>query len=286
MEKRPKYASPTAFRKALEDRLQAISKKEGIDLQRLRRQVAFDRLLARLFVKTTSPWSLKGGYAMELRTKLARATKDVDLNLRLPKMQQEDTEAIRDTLVQDLSSNLQDHFSFRIGAATMDLEAAPYGGSRYPIESVIDEKTFVKFNLDVAIGDYPDGSLEKVEGRDWLNFAGIKPATFLVVPREQQLAEKLHAYTRPRDGATNSRAKDLIDLVLLIDSKSLGAQEVKSAILKTFRRRKSHEIPVTLQPPPADWGSRFKKMAAECSIKFTLEEAYEFVREYYESLSK
>lgn len=44
-----KYATPAAFRRALEDRLQAIAKKEGIDLQRLRRQVAFDRLLARLF---------------------------------------------------------------------------------------------------------------------------------------------------------------------------------------------------------------------------------------------
>jgi hypothetical protein len=44
-----KYATPAAFRRALEDRLQAIAMKEGVDLQRLRRQVAFDRLLARLF---------------------------------------------------------------------------------------------------------------------------------------------------------------------------------------------------------------------------------------------
>jgi hypothetical protein len=44
-----KYATGAAFRRALEDRLQAIASKEGVDLQRLRRQVAFDRLLARLF---------------------------------------------------------------------------------------------------------------------------------------------------------------------------------------------------------------------------------------------
>lgn len=285
MEKRPKYASATAFRKALEDRLQAISKKEGMDLQRLRRQVAFDRLLARLFSNAPCPWSLKGGYAMELRTRLARATKDVDLNLRLPK-NHEDMEAVRDALVKDLSSDLQDHFSFRVGAATMDLEAAPYGGSRYPVESVIDERTFVKFNLDVAIGDYPDGALEKIEGRDWLDFAGIKRAIFLAIPREQQFAEKLHAYTRPREGTTNSRAKDLIDLVLLIESKSLAKKEVKEAIQKTFGRRKSHEVPDEIPSPPAEWDSRFEKMAAECAIKLTLEEAYQFVREYYSSLSK
>jgi hypothetical protein len=44
-----KYATAAAFRRALEDRLQDIARKESVDLQRLRRQVAFDWLLARLF---------------------------------------------------------------------------------------------------------------------------------------------------------------------------------------------------------------------------------------------
>ena len=39
-----KYATAAAFRRALEDRLQDIARKEGVNLQRLRRQVAFDRL--------------------------------------------------------------------------------------------------------------------------------------------------------------------------------------------------------------------------------------------------
>jgi hypothetical protein len=37
------------FRKSLELRLQKAAKEKGIDLQRIRRQVAFDRLLARFF---------------------------------------------------------------------------------------------------------------------------------------------------------------------------------------------------------------------------------------------
>jgi hypothetical protein len=39
-----KYATAAAFRRALEDRLQDIAGKENVDLQRLHRQVAFDRL--------------------------------------------------------------------------------------------------------------------------------------------------------------------------------------------------------------------------------------------------
>ena len=80
-----KYATAAAFRRALEDRLQDIAGKESVDLQRLRRQVAFDRLLARLFQgkqPLALPWVLKGGYAMELRIKAARTTKDIDLAMR------------------------------------------------------------------------------------------------------------------------------------------------------------------------------------------------------------
>ena len=43
------YRSAAGFRRALEDRLQEIAKKEAVDLQRIRREVAFDRLLIRLF---------------------------------------------------------------------------------------------------------------------------------------------------------------------------------------------------------------------------------------------
>lgn len=65
--KSKKYATAAAFRSTREDRLQDIAGKESVDLQRLRRQVAFDGLLARLFHAAQPcplPWVLKGGYAM------------------------------------------------------------------------------------------------------------------------------------------------------------------------------------------------------------------------------
>ncbi len=75
------YSTASAFRRALEDRLNAASKTEGIDLQRLRRQVAFDRLLVRLFEGESPAWRLKGGYALELKLSLARTTRDLDLGI-------------------------------------------------------------------------------------------------------------------------------------------------------------------------------------------------------------
>ena len=81
------YQSAMAFRSALETRLNNISKEKKIDIQRLRRQVAFDRLLSRLFESYPDEFFLKGGYSMELRIQKARATKDIDLILKAGALQ-------------------------------------------------------------------------------------------------------------------------------------------------------------------------------------------------------
>ena len=51
MDEVKQYKTAGAFRTALETRLQTRAQVERTDLQRLRRQVAFDRFLARLFPK-------------------------------------------------------------------------------------------------------------------------------------------------------------------------------------------------------------------------------------------
>ncbi len=64
------YTTAGAFRKALEERLKRAALTDQIDLNRLRRQVSFDRLLARLFREEPAPWVLKGvtrwSYALRL----------------------------------------------------------------------------------------------------------------------------------------------------------------------------------------------------------------------------
>lgn len=43
------YTTAKAFRQALNDRLAVIAKREGLDLSRLQRRVAFERFLVRVF---------------------------------------------------------------------------------------------------------------------------------------------------------------------------------------------------------------------------------------------
>ena len=49
------YTTARAFRQALEERLKRASMTDRIEPNRLRRQLSFDRLLARLFQKESVP---------------------------------------------------------------------------------------------------------------------------------------------------------------------------------------------------------------------------------------
>ena len=282
MTDRDKYATDAALRAALEERLKQIAKAENTGLQRLRRQVAFDRFLARLFGSADTQWVLKGGYAMELRFQVARATKDLDFTVRTISTPAGDS--VLEYLQEAGQRNLGDFFSFRVGAPTMDLSGAPYGGSRYPVEATMAQRTFAKFHLDVGIGDVVLDPLEHIETRDWLSFAEIPPASVPMIQREQQFAEKLHAYTLPRAGTVNSRVRDLIDMILLIQSGTLDVSVAAEAVLRTFDRRGTHAIPTALESPPADWSAPFERLADECQLDRSVTKAFAELRRFYITL--
>jgi hypothetical protein len=122
--------------------------------------------------------------------------------------------------------------------------------------------------------------LEVIEGRDWLGFAGIASPSLYMIPREQQFAEKLHAYTLPRRGAANTRVRDLVDMVLLIQSATLDRDRVTEAIRVTFERRETHALPNVLQMPPADWKKPYDALAKECGLPGTIDDAYTILDRY------
>ena len=282
------YATAGAFRRALEERLKSMSMTEQVDVNRLRRQVSFDRLLARLFREESAPWVLKGGYALELRFKSARSTIDIDLTVQRVTGAADDrdaVQAIREMLQARADASLDDCFEFSIGAPTMDLLAAPYGGARYSIEARMDGRIFARFHLDAGVGDVILQPLETVECHDWLSFAGIESPRVCVISREQQFAEKIHAYTLPRS-SQNSRVKDLADLTLLIGDGQLDQQRVINALRLTFARRNTHALPAGLSAPPEDWQTPFRVLAEECGIDSNIAAVFDIVRKFYEDAIK
>ena len=271
------YSTASAFRRALEDRLNAESKAKGIDLQRMRRQVAFDRLLVRLFSDGNPPWRLKGGYALELKLSVARTTRDLDLGLSTEIPSGGDlVEALQTAAAMDAG----DFFTYVIGEPVMDLDGAPYGGSRHQVEANLDGRLFARFHLDVGLGDIQRAPYEWTQAHDWLGFAGISPGRFPSISREEHFAQKIHAYTMPRQDRANTRVKDLVDLVLLIESRELDKERLKRDIADTFKRRDTHPLPSVLEPPPEFWKPVFEKLAAECGISGDIDAQFEKVSQF------
>jgi hypothetical protein len=286
--KSKQYQTANAFRRALEDRLKAAAEKQGIDVQRLRRQVAFDRLLSRFFSSDQVPWVLKGGYAMELRLDTARSTRDVDLTLRSTALTSKDSKqrnsAILDQLQRYAAIDQGDFFVYMVGESIMDLDAPLYGGSRFPVEAQIDGRSFSNFHVDVAIGDVIIEPLDEMKGKNWLGFAGIPPAAMQAISAEQQFAEKLHAYTLPRQNP-NSRARDFVDIALLLQIKKLSKEKVSAAIRATFERRKTHPPPKLLAMPPADWTKPFAALAKGCGLEEDISRAFVAIKSFMDSLA-
>jgi hypothetical protein len=272
-----KYATPQAFERALSDRLKRQAAEEGVDLDRLRKRVAFERFLARLFDQDPTRWVLKGGYALELRLGgRARATKDIDLDMPPPP-----TEDLLDELQEAAEKDLGDFFVFRV-SVPKPMQGAPLGSLRFSVEARLAGKPFTGFALDVGQGDEPLGEAEWKEGQADLGFAGIERARLPVYPLADHFAEKLHAYTRPRERRT--RVKDLLDLTMILEvlADDLPTAEVmRRTIEATFNRYGTHELPRPLLPAPADWAKPFGATAQDLGLTVTeIDRAHAILEEY------
>jgi len=167
-----------------------------------------------------------------------------------------------------------------IGTASLDLEAVPYGGYRFPIEAHLDGRLFIRFPMDIVVSSMVLEPIEEIKSEDWLQFAGIKTMAFPAISAEQQFAEKIHAYTLPREEKENSRVKDLIDLVLLMKSNCLRKEGVRLAIQKIFEYRNTHNIQNNLLEPPAAWIKPFDKLRSESGLEINMDEAITQVATY------
>lgn len=108
----PRYSSPAARRTALEERLRQRANDTGTPLDRLRKEVTHQRLLARLVVVAPAgSWALKGGQALlaGLDTQ-ARATKDAAATWRAS------LERFDDVLDAAVDTDLGDGFGFEVAA--------------------------------------------------------------------------------------------------------------------------------------------------------------------------
>lgn len=248
-----------AFRQALEQRLKTRAAGDGARLVRDRKRIAFDRFLARLDAAAPDRWLLKGGFALDLRlADRARATRDVDIEW------QASEDELGDTLIEAATLANDDFFMFAIEGAGVPPERLG-GAHRFRVTASLAGRLFESYLLDVGIAPLPVDEHDTLTS-DLLSFAEVEPVEIPAIPLERHLGEKLHAYTRRyRDDRPSSRAKDLIDIVLIRELKAFELERLRDDIARVFDVREAR-MPESLAQPPRDWVHPYSVLAREVGL--------------------
>ncbi|MGS2808051.1 nucleotidyl transferase AbiEii/AbiGii toxin family protein [Nocardia sp. MW-W600-9] len=239
-------------------------------------------MATRLAADPHHAWVLKGGAALEFRLyPRARATKDLDFALGTHSA---DGQSVRDLLIETLAEDAdRDWFTFEVSQATeLALDAARRAAWRYSVQANLGGRQFACVRLDVANRSEELAATERLPLPDTLSFAGIACRTVEAVDRHQHFAEKLHALTRDYGDRPNTRVKDLVDLVLLIEDGLEPNPELARVVDHVFTVRGTHPVPGHIEEPPPLWQNQYPSAAAHLTeIRPDLQHALSLVREFW-----
>lgn len=255
------YATAGALRAALEARIVTESQATGLSVDRLRRRVLFQRVIARLQHRQPTRWVVKGGMAMEVRLRdEARLTKDLDLALRADAA---DSDTIEDLVVDALSVDPGgDWFAFAVGQpGRLQEDAVGTPTWRITVRARLDGRPFGSIKLDISPRMHEVVETDTVTLPNALEFAGIGTVEIEIVDVHRHAAEKLHGMLREFEDRENTRVRDLVDLMLLLEAKLLDPGRLEPVVRQVWAERRS--TPPTRFPDlPGTWPPRYDELAA------------------------
>jgi len=274
------YDSPTAFRRALTDRLKAMAETSRWTLQQLQRQMAYDRLLERLYL-VDEGWVVKGATALLARDIGVRTTIDIDVY----------REAAREVAEADLresaARDIGDWFRFEIGAPQAVSDAA--GGARFPVTASIGTTVWVAFHVDLVGSDLRmTGKPEDVPPLARVVMPDVEQHGYRAYPLVDHIADKVAAMfeLHGERSTPSTRYKDLVDLVAIVIAAPLDAEPQMIAIRSEAERR-GISLPARFAVPDRElWERGYAAEAARSLLPVarTLVEALAIVAPFLDPL--
>lgn len=275
---RPNYGSPAPFRRALTDKLRAMSNTGTWTLTQLQRQFAYDRLLERLYL-VDNDWVVKGAVALLAREIGVRASVDVDIYRNVAPGTGE--AEVREAAGRDLG----DWFQFSIGAP----QPLGSGGVRLPVVASVGLTEWASFHVDiVGTNVRMTGQPEHVPPLARVAMPDIEQHGYRAYPLVDHIADKVCA-TLERHGpmeAPSTRYRDLVDLVAIVRAVSVGAND-QAAALRSESERRGLSLPDRFDVPDTSlWKPGYEAEAARSVLPVarTLPEALAVVGPFLDPL--
>jgi len=272
-----RYGTPSAFRSALTDRVAQAAEESRWSVQQLQRQVAYDRLLERLYL-VDDGWVVKGATALLARDLGMRGSLDIDVYREVGR------EAAEADLRRAASLDVGDWFRFEIAMASASDRALTF-----PVRAVIGLTTWVEFQVDLVGTDLrmtgqPDDVPPLARGV----IPEVEQHGYKAYPLVDHVADKVAAaYERygPQQNPS-TRYRDLVDLVSIVVGASVAADVQRKALISEFVRR-GLQLPTHFDVPDrALWETGYGREARRSllSIGQTLDEALGVVRPFIDPL--
>ena len=266
------YATPKDFDRALTDRIALAGISLPYSVPQLRRQFAYGRLLARVFLHEPERWVLKGATSLLARIPgQARHSMDVDLYFS-----GELEQAIRH--LQDAAdADLGDFFSFDIvpGVALTGVAT----GRVLRVTAYLGDKMFETFPADVVVTHTMTAEADLTPPIELIDVPGLAGTPYRTYPIPDQIADKYAAMVARYSGRPSTRYRDLVDLVVIARTQSVEARLLREAI-NSEQRRRGIAPDESLDLPSAAWREGFGKVASSAPNfpPLDADEAIELVR--------
>jgi hypothetical protein len=268
------YSTPAAFRRALTDRLKQAARSSPWTLHQLQRQVAYDRLLERLYL-VDGGWIVKGATALLARDLGMRGSLDVDVYRQVAK------EVAEADLRRAADLHIGDWFQFQVGTGSQ----IGISAVNLPVTAIIGATTWTAFRVDLLGTDLrmtaePDEVPPLVPGV----IPYVTQRGYRAYPLPDHIADKVAAtYQRHGQAQTPStRYRDLVDLVSIALGASVAAAATRSAMASEFERR-GLPMPQRFDVPERRlWAPGYAAEASRSFLKAgrTIDEALAIVRPF------
>ena len=274
------YRSPSAFRRALADRLRAQAASGRWTLAQLQRQMAYDRLLERLYL-VDEHWIVKGATALLARDIGVRATIDVDLYRTTA------LDAAEADLREAADRDIGDWFRFEFGPRQSIGDVAT--GVRLPVTALVGASPWASFHVDL-VGDelHMTGQPDDVPPLARVVMPDVEQHGYRAYPLVDHIADKVCAILE-RHGPMelpSTRYKDLVDLVAIIVAASVEA-EAQVVALRAEAARRGLRLPDRFAVPDrAMWEPGYDAEAGRSLLPVarTLDDALALVRSFLDPL--
>jgi Nucleotidyl transferase AbiEii toxin, Type IV TA system len=273
------YQTPAAFRRALTDRLKGLTKKSRWTLSQLQRQIAYDRLLERLYT-VDEAWVVKGATALMARDIGVRGTIDVEIYREVS------GEVAERELRSAAALDLGDWFRFELGAAQQMEDGK---GLRVPVTAYVGVTVWVEFRVDLVGSDFGmTADAEHVPPLAQLLMPNIEQHGYRAYPLVDHIADKVAAILqRYGDLQTPStRYRDLVDIVSIVAAAEVNAAAQQKA-LRSEAMRRGIVLPQKFDVPDCAMWERGYAAEARRSLLttvHTLDDALAAVRPFIDDL--